>query len=106
MESLETSNSKTFGEVQGTFQKAKGPEIDESTPTYCPECRRVLYSVYKYGPMTPHEHNRNFCVCGGAMTGEVKKRVTVYDVKDVDPNYKDENDRSGSKKGKSRSSSS
>jgi hypothetical protein len=74
-------------------QNAKGPEAGEDDSTYCPDCNRVVWSVWKYGPMTPREHNKFFCICGGPLTGEVKQRMVIYDVKDVEKNGSNKSDK-------------
>ena len=66
------------------IKTAKGPVYDtEASHTFCPECNRVMYSIHRYGPMTPAEHNTFFCVCDGKATGIIKKRVVLWDVKDL-----------------------
>lgn len=82
-----------------SVKNASGPPIGEDLHTFCSTCNRVIWSVWKYGPMTPREHNQTFCVCGGEVTGEIKKKFVIYDVGDVDPDYDRSNKRT--KKGKS-----
>lgn len=63
---------------------AKGPKYGyDGGHSFCPECNRVVYSLWRYGPMTPSEHNRTFCVCDGEQTGIVQQKITVYGVEDV-----------------------
>lgn len=62
---------------------AKGPEVSSASHSFCPMCNKVLYSVWRYGPMVPAEQNRFFCTCLGEASGEVKKKFVIYDVDDV-----------------------
>lgn len=60
-----------------------GPIPGNSYHSFCPDCHRVIYNLNRYGPLTPYNHNRTFCVCNGKQTGEVALKVTVYDLEDV-----------------------
>jgi hypothetical protein len=51
--------------------------------SFCPTCRRVFYNINQHGPITPANHNRTFCVCGGPMTGVIKQKKTVYGLEDI-----------------------
>lgn len=62
---------------------ARGPVPGNSYHSFCLDCRRVIYNLNKYGPVTPYTYNRSFCVCNGKQTGEVALKVTVYDLEDV-----------------------
>lgn len=64
-------------------RNARGPAQGHSYHSYCPDCHRVIYNLNTHGPMTPYQHNRTFCVCHGKQTGEIFKKVTVYDLEDV-----------------------
>jgi hypothetical protein len=41
--------------------------------------------LYIHGPVTPYDHNRTFCICGGKQTGEIFQKVTIFDLEDVLP---------------------
>lgn len=69
--------------VPGTLP-AKGPQQGDSFGhNYCMKCNRVIYSIYKYGPMTPYQINKTFCICNGKVTGIVTKTRKVYGIEDI-----------------------
>lgn len=70
------------GELPGT-RNAKGPAAGHSVHSFCQDCNRVIYNIWKHGPITPHQHNRTFCVCGGEQTGVEQQKVMVYGVEDL-----------------------
>lgn len=51
--------------------------------SFCPDCNKVRYNLDKYGPVSPFDYNRVFCICAGKQTGMESKTVTVFDLEDV-----------------------
>jgi len=71
-----------MSQLSGT-RNARGPVYNPKFHAFCPNCHRVIYNINNYGPMTPEQHNRTFCVCNGRQTGEIALKVTVYDLEDI-----------------------
>lgn len=63
---------------------AKGPQQGDSYGhNFCMKCNRVIYNINRYGPMTPAQINRTFCICNGRVTGIVQKTRKVYGIEDI-----------------------
>ena len=50
-------------------QDAKGPAKGSSGHSFCFTCNRVVFSIWKYGPVTPAQYNRTYCICNGRWEG-------------------------------------
>ena len=51
------------------FNDAKGPSIGTGGHSFCSSCNRVIYNVWKYGPVTPARFNSTYCTCSGEWKG-------------------------------------
>lgn len=56
---------------------------------FCPVCNKVVYSIYRDGPMGDETRNRFYCTCDGEqdMLNQTQV-VTVLGLEDI-PNQKD-----------------
>ncbi len=64
--------------------RGKGPQQGDSYGhAYCMKCNRVIYNMNMYGPKTPAQINRTFCICNGRVTGIVQKTRKVYGIEDI-----------------------
>ena len=61
-------------------QDAKGPAKGGSH-SFCYDCHRVIYNIWKYGPVSPARYNKNFCTCNGRWEG--------WDQEDIERNNYD-----------------
>lgn len=63
---------------------AKGPKIGGNSYWLCQNCNKVVYSIYRDGPLADDTRNRVFCTCEGIQDmGNQKMLVNVVGVEDV-----------------------
>jgi hypothetical protein len=63
---------------------AKGPRIGGNSYYLCQTCNKVVYSIYRDGPIADDTRNRVFCTCDGKQDmGNQTMVVSVVDVEDV-----------------------
>ena len=62
----------------------QGPRQTDSYYTFCPNCKKVIYDVWRDSPMSPDIRNTNFCTCLGTQDPIQQQKVTIFDVEDVE----------------------
>src|SRR5690348_12786768 len=63
---------------------AKGPQSGGRSYYHCPDCNKVVYSIWRDGPVADETRNRYFCTCAGIQDMSNQQQViTVMDVEDV-----------------------
>jgi hypothetical protein len=72
------------GDIKIKVKEAKGPSTRSGTYTFCYDCNKVLYNIWRDGAMAPGPRNKFFCTCDGEESPIVEQLVTVWDVDDVE----------------------
>lgn len=63
---------------------AKGPRVGGNSYWLCPTCNKVVYSIWRDGPMADETRNKVFCTCEGEQNMlDQEYKVTVFDIEDV-----------------------
>ena|ERR1700686_184688 len=63
---------------------AKGPKVGGNSYYLCGTCNKVVYNIYRDGPIADYTRNRVFCTCDGTQDmGSQTQTITVLDVEDV-----------------------
>jgi hypothetical protein len=70
--------------VKLKISDAKGPTSGSRYYLLCPDCNKVVYSIWRDGPMADETRNTYYCTCDGKQDmSNQQQTVTVLDVEDV-----------------------